>query len=439
MKEKLKNLDTLYSLCKRRGYIFKSAEIYGGLNACWDYGPLGVQLKKNLETLWWNTMVSRSDIVGLDSSILSHHQVFKASGHVDTFTDPLVDCLKCKYRFRLEKDQNACPKCGSKELTKPRPFNLMFQTQAGAVEDQKSIVYLRPETAQGIYVNFLNIQTSMRKKLPFGVAQIGKAFRNEITPGPFIFRMREFEQMEMQYFVDTKSSHTWFSYWKDQRLQFYQKLGFDSANIRFHDHSEKELAHYARRATDIEYHFPIGWQELEGIHDRGDHDLTQHQAESKKKLEYTEAEGGNKYIPHVVETSVGLDRMCLALLCSSYQEEVVKEEKRVVLALPKSLAPVTVSILPLSKKEPLVDLAKKLQKDLSSHYFLEYDESGSIGRRYRRQDEIGTPFSITVDFDSLKDQQVTIRDRDTMTQERIAISQLELYVFDQVGKKTISN
>ncbi|MDE0151064.1 MAG: glycine--tRNA ligase [Bdellovibrionales bacterium] len=420
----LKNFETLQSLCKRRGYIFQSAEIYGGLNACWDYGPLGAQLKKNLAELWWKTMVRRSDIVGLDSAILSHPEVLKSSGHVSAFTDPLVDCLDCKYRFRLE-DKKKCPQCGSQNITEPRPFNLMFKTHAGSIEDQGAVVYLRPETAQGIYVQFLNVQTSMRKTLPFGVAQIGKAFRNEITPGPFTFRTREFEQMEMQYFIHSKESSKWYKYWKETRLQFYEGI---LKNIRYREHAKDELAHYASQAVDIEYHFPIGWKELEGIHDRGQYDVKMHQEGSRKNLAYSTSTG-EKIIPHVIETSVGLDRMWLALLCESYREEDVKEgEKRVVLGLPKKLAPIQVAFLPLSKKEPLIALAVKLRDQYMDQYFVDYDETGSIGKRYRRQDEIGTPLCVTIDFESLEDQQVTVRDRDKMTQDRVAVDQLTSYL-----------
>lgn len=428
-KTRLKDFETLHSLCKRRGYLFQSAEIYGGLSACWDYGPLGVELKKKIAQKWWNEMTRRDDIVGLDSSILSHPQVFKASGHIDAFTDPLCDCLQCKYRFRLEK-LSSCPKCGSEKITSPRPFNLMFKTKSGSLEDQSADIYLRPETAQGIYINFLNIQNTIRKKLPFGVAQIGKAFRNEITSGPFIFRTREFEQMEMQYFIPPKTNNKWYSYWKEQRLYFYEKIGLK--NIRLHDHSTDELAHYAHKALDIEYHFPIGWQELEGIHDRQDYDLLQHQKESGKKLEYFYED--QKFIPHIIETSVGLDRLFLALLCENYQQENLEKEQRVVLTLPKKLAPITLAFLPLSKKQDLIELAQSLRNNFCSKYTVDYDEAGSIGKRYRRQDEIGTPFSITIDFESIKDHQVTVRDRDTMKQDRIAVSNLDEYLFSSLSQ-----
>lgn len=422
----LKDFETLYSLCKRRGFMFQSAEIYGGLNACFDYGPLGTQLKKNLSQYWWNQMVRRKDIVGLDSAILSHQDVLKASGHVDAFTDPLVDCLDCKARFRPEADSKICPECQSSNITSPREFNLMFKTKAGSLEGGSSVVYLRPETAQGIYVNFQNIQTTTRKKLPFGVAQVGKAFRNEITPGPFTFRTREFEQMEMQYFILPNTNDKWFEYWREKRLQFYKDLDFRSEHIRCHDHKSRELAHYANKAIDIEYLFPIGWKELEGIHDRGDYDLSSHQKLSKKNLEYTPIEDPkSSLLPHIIETSVGLDRLLLALLCESYREEKVQSENRVYLALPSSLAPIQVAFLPLSKKADLIQLASKLRDSISEKYLVDYDESGSIGRRYRRQDEIGTPFCVTVDFESLEDEQVTVRSRDSMKQKRVSMKDLE--------------
>ena len=430
--KKLTDFDTLYSLCKRRGYIFQNAEIYGGLNACWDYGPLGVQLKKNVSGKWWRVMTDRQDVVGLDSAILSHSSVLKASGHIDAFTDPLSDCLDCKYRFRMEKDaQTACPKCDSKKITSPRPFNLMFKTHSGSLEEQGSVVYLRPETAQGIYTNFLNIQNTMRKKPPFGVAQIGKAFRNEITPGPFTFRTREFEQMEMQYFIPPQTNTKWYEYWKSQRLEFYRELGFPSDHIRCHGHTKEELAHYANKAVDIEYLFPIGWQELEGIHDRGDYDLSQHQKESGKKMIFSDEK--QNFVPHIIETSVGLDRLCLALLCSAYREEKLDQDQRTVLALPFALAPLTAAFLPLSKKEDLMSLAQRLRDEISKKYPVDYDETGSIGKRYRRQDEIGTPFSVTIDFESLKDHQVTVRNRDTMKQDRISSSRLGEYLEKQMN------
>jgi len=427
------DLNSLMSLCKRRGYIFPSSEIYGGLGSCWDYGPLGTQLKRNIQQLWWQEMTYRSDVVGLDSSILMNPKVWKASGHVDGFSDPLVDCKDCKFRFRLEeeKEETKCPRCGSKNLTEPRDFNLMFKTHSGPVEDTASSIYLRPETAQGIYVNFLNIQTTMRKKIPFGVAQIGKAFRNEITLGHFIFRCREFEQMEMQYFVKPEKAEENFDYWLQQRKTFLLNLGIPENKLRIHEHSKTELAHYAKKAVDIEFLFPMGWKELEGIHNRGNFDLTQHQKHSNKNLTYFDPEKKTSYIPWVIETSIGLDRLVLSLLCSAYKEEKVKEENRTLLKLNPALAPIQVAILTLSKKEPLIEIANKLQHSLRKTWRIELDNNGSIGKRYRRQDEIGTPFCITVDFDSLKDDKVTLRNRNTMDQKRLPISSINSYLKDQ--------
>ena len=427
----LKDLNPLVSLCKRRGYIFPSSEIYGGLAACWDYGPLGVQFKMNVKQLWWKAMTHRQDIVGLDSSILMHPKVWKASGHVDEFSDPLVDCRDCGFRFRLEEKMTTCPRCGSKNLTEPRAFNLMFKTYAGPVEEEASQVYLRPETAQGIYVNFLNVQSSMRKKIPFGIAQIGKAFRNEITLGNFIFRCREFGQMEMQYFVHPEKADEFFEYWKEQRKKFLLGIGLPEKSLRVHEHGEKELAHYAHKAVDFEFLFPMGWKELEGIHHRGDFDLKQHQKWSGKKLSYFDADRGENYLPYVIETSIGLDRLILSLLCSAYKEEKVKEETRVLLALNLQLAPIQVAVLPLSKKSQLKDLVDKISGSLMKKWRVEQDENGSIGKRYRRQDEIGTPFCVTVDFDSLEDGKITVRHRDTMKQDRLSVDHLEKYLIDQ--------
>ena len=423
----LKQMNTLVSLCKRRGFIFPSSEIYGGLSACWDYGPLGAQLKVNVKRQWWQEMTHRLDVVGLDSAILMRPEVWKASGHVDSFSDPLVDCKQCRFRFRLEEEKK-CPRCGSKDLTDSRDFNLMFKTQAGPLEDSADLVYLRPETAQGIYVNFLNVQSTMRKKLPFGVAQIGKAFRNEITLGNFIFRCREFEQMEMQYFTKEERAGKDFEYWLQQRKSFLEQLGLPKDKVKVREHSAQELAHYAKKAVDLEFFFPIGWKELEGIHNRGDFDLKQHQKLSGKNLSYFDSETQQAYIPHVVETSIGLDRLVLALLCSAYREEEVKGENRVFLDLRFSLAPTQVAVLPLSKKETLMELASKVSDDLRKHWRLEQDTNGSIGKRYRRQDETGTPFCITIDFDSLKDERATIRHRNTMEQTRLSLSHLHTYL-----------
>lgn len=438
----LADLQTLVSLCKRRGYVFQSSEIYGGLNSCWDYGPLGAQYKFNVKMAWWNAMTRRQDIVGLDAAILMHPTVWKASGHVDGFSDPLCDCKKCKTRMRLDqaplKDgKPSCPNCESTDLTEPRNFNLMFKTHMGPVEDEGSVVYLRPETAQGIFVNYENVQVSTRKKIPFGIAQIGKSFRNEITPGNFIFRTREFEQMEMQYFVKPGTDMEWFETWKKTRWDFYGQLGMKADKLRYKEHGPNELAHYARAAFDVQYEFPFGWQELEGVHNRGDFDLSQHMKFSGKKIEYFEESTKEKYIPFVIETAVGCDRLALAALCDAYREEHSvmengEKDMRVVLGLKPDLAPVKAAILPLSKKEPLTDIGMKLRDDLSTDWNVDYDESQSIGKRYRRQDEIGTPFCITVDFDTSVDQKVTVRHRDTMKQDRIELANLKNYLRDKL-------
>lgn len=432
--ERLKDLQTLMSLCKQRGFVFQSSEIYGGLNACWDYGPLGVDLKLNVKTCWWKSMTCRHDIVGLDAAILMDPTVWKASGHLESFSDPLVECLKCHLRFREDEvDTKApCEGCGGSEFSEPRQFNLMFKTFMGSVEDSASTVYLRPETAQGIFVNYENVQTSMRKKLPFGIAQMGKSFRNEITPGNFIFRTREFEQMEMQYFVKPGEDETYMEEWKETRKSYYSKLGFRSGNLKFYEHGPDEIAHYAKSAFDIQYRFPIGWLELEGIHNRTDFDLKQHQKFSGKKLEYFESTTQERFIPYVIETAAGCDRTVLAALCDAYRVEILnkegKEDRRVVLGLHPNLSPVKVAVLPLSKKSELMTLAMNIHDDLTQMFVVQYDETGSIGKRYRRQDEIGTPFCVTVDFDSLEDQSVTVRHRDTMAQDRIPVSELKNYI-----------
>ncbi len=411
-------MEKLGSLAKRRGYVFQSSEIYGGLNSCYDYGPLGTELKKNIRELWWRTLVyERNDIEGLDSSILMHPRIWIASGHVDGFTDPLVDCKKCKMRWRGDQIESAteCPNCGG-ELTEPRMFNLMFKTFMGPVEDDASIVYMRPETAQGIYVNFHNVKESSRQKIPFGIAQIGKAFRNEITPGNFIFRTREFEQMEMQYFVKPGSDEEWFKFWKEQRIAWYQRLGIHQEKLRFHEHSSKELAHYAKAAFDIEYEFPFGWSEIEGIHNRTDFDLSRHQEYSGKDLRYFDQAAGEKYVPYIIETSTGVDRLMLTVLVDAYQEE----PERVVLRLKPQLAPIKAAVFPLVNKEGMPEIAMKLFNDLRRDFKVFYDDAGSVGRRYRRQDEAGTPYCITIDGQTVQDQTVTIRDRDSMEQFRIS-------------------
>ena len=418
-------LDAIVSLCKRRGFVFPSSEIYGGLNSCWDYGPLGSQMKKNIKDSWWSFMTKNNSIVGIDSSIFMHVKTWEASGHLKEFTDPLVDCKNCKHRFRFEDKNTKCPKCQSEDLTDVRNFNLMFKSSMGPVEGDGSTVYLRPETAQGIYVNFLNVQKSTRKSLPFGIAQIGKAFRNEITPSHFIFRMREFEQMEMQFFTPEQESEKWFEHWKEARINHLKSLGLKKLSLKAH--SQDELAHYAKKAYDIEYDFPMGKRELEGLHNRGDFDLKQHEKFSGKKLSYFDPLQNKSFIPHVIETSIGADRLFLALLCEAYSEDEVQGEKRSVLKLDKTIAPVQIAVLPLSKKEPLIEMACKIQQDLQDTWFIEYDSSGGIGRRYRRQDEIGTPSCITVDFESLEDHKVTVRNRDDCSQERIAIDSLRAY------------
>jgi glycyl-tRNA synthetase len=443
--KKLQDLNTLVSLSKRRGFVFQSSEVYGGLGSCWDYGPLGSVMKYNVKMAWWKSMTRRRDIVGLDAAILMHPMVWKASGHVDGFSDPLVDCKDCKTRFRSDNTESylkdkKCPNCGSKNLSEPRQFNLMFKTHMGPVEDTGSVVYLRPETAQGIFVNFGNCQQSSRYKIPFGIAQIGKSFRNEITPGNFIFRTREFEQMEMQYFVKPGTDDKFFEEWKETRWNFYLKFGINKENLQFHPHEKDELAHYAKAAVDVQYKFPMGFSELEGIHNRADFDLSQHSKFSGKSLEYFDEANKEKYIPYVIETAVGCDRLFLAFMCDAYREELTprtnddgsiiegQDDIRVVLGLHPDIAPMKAAILPLSKKVELTSVAEKLRDELALDLDVTYDETASIGKRYRRQDEIGTPFCVTVDFDSLNDQAVTVRHRDTMTQERVAMSQLVSYL-----------
>jgi glycyl-tRNA synthetase len=440
-------MDKLVSLCKRHGFIFQSSEIYGGTGSVWDYGPLGVELKRNIKDHWWRAMVrSRDDIEGLDAAILMHPRVWEASGHVAGFTDPLVDCKTCKGRFRADALADArCPQKPSKrpgeweacELTAPRQFNLMFKTFMGPVEESASVVYLRPETAQGIYVNFLNVQQSTRQKVPFGIAQIGKAFRNEITPGNFIFRTREFEQMEMQFFVEPGTDMEWFERWKAERMTWHLSLGLDAERLRYHQHTKEELAHYARAAYDVQFDFggTLGFQEIEGVHNRGDFDLMRHQEFSGKKLEYFDQPANRRYVPYVIETSVGADRVTLAVLVNSYREETVdgETEGRTVLGLHPSLAPIKAGVFPLVKKDGMPEFATALASDLRARFPVFYDESGSIGRRYRRQDEVGTPFCITVDGQTAADQTVTIRERDTLKQERIAAVAAGDYILERIS------
>ena len=423
-------MDKIVSLCRRRGFIFQSSEIYGGLNGAYDYGPMGVQLKNNIRDLWWKEMTQLHDgIVGLDASILMHSKVWEASGHVSNFTDPMVDCKQCKSRFRADQiDLNApCPVCGSKgTFTAPRNFNLMFATHIGPDVDAASTIYLRPETAQGIYTEFKNVVQSSRVKIPFGIAQVGKSFRNEITTKNFIFRSCEFEQMEMQFFCKPGTDEKWFPYWREQRMNFYiNKLGIIPEHLRWHQHGPDELAFYAKDAYDIQFLFPMGWQELEGIHSRTDYDLTQHQKFSGKDLTYLDPETNEKYIPYVVETSAGLTRNVLMALSDAYEEEQLEDgDVRTVLHFHPSVAPVTVAVLPLVKKDGIGEFADKLEHDLREDFVTFFDQSGAIGRRYRRMDEIGTPYCVTVDYDTLKDNTVTLRFRDSMKQVRVPISEL---------------
>ena len=417
-------MDKLVSLLKHRGFVFPSSDIYGGLNSCYDYGPLGVELKRRVKEFWWNSMVQQNaNIEGLDSSILMHPKIWEASGHVENFTDPLVDCKVCKNRFRADqiegmqcpqKPSKTFPDCGG-ELTEARQFNLMFKTFMGPVEEQSNVVYLRPETAQGIYVNYLNVQKSSRQKIPFGIAQIGKAFRNEITPGNLTFRTREFEQMEMQFFVKPGNDEAWMDVWKQARWDWYMKLGIKEERLRFHTHQEGELAHYAKAAFDIEYEFPFGWNELEGIHNRTDFDLMRHQEYAGKNLQYFDEQSKEKFIPFIIETSAGCDRSVLCVLCDALDEE----EDRTVMRFAPHIAPIQVAIMPLVKKDGLPEIAKDFEGSLRSNgYSVFYDDGGSIGRRYRRQDEIGTPFCITIDQETKDAATVTLRDRDSMEQER---------------------
>ena len=473
------NMEVLVSLAKRRGFIFQSSEIYGGTGSCWDYGPLGVELKNNIKRGWWRDNVHlRSDMVGLDASILMHPLVWKASGHVDHFTDPMADCRACKRRFRADQldalpwvhycpvkagnkfeipagepckhcdsRRTLCPECGKGDLTEPRQFNLMFKTFMGPVEEEASLTYLRPETAQGIFVNFDNVLQAMRLKLPFGIAQIGKSFRNEITPGNFIFRTREFEQMEIEYFVNPKDTvngkpadEYWHERWIEERVGWYQRYGIRAQNLRVREHGKDELSHYSKRTVDIEYHFPMGWSELEGIANRTDYDLTQHARYSRKSLTYFDEERKEHIVPYVIEPSAGVDRSLLAFLVDAYQEEEVRGERRVVLRLHPELAPAKIAVLPLLKnREEIVATARAIRGELARHWVTVYDDTAAIGRLYRRQDEVGTPYCVTVDVQTVGDrakgetgdQQVTIRERDSMSQIRVPIRELAS-VFEQL-------
>ena len=459
LKNTEKTMEKIVALCKNRGFVYAGSEIYGGLSNTWDYGPLGVEFKNNVKRAWWKKFIQESPYnVGLDSALLMNPQVWVASGHVGGFSDPLMDCKDCKTRHRadhlieeqtgiapngwsdqqmldLSKEKGiTCPNCGSKNFTDIRKFNLMFKTFQGVTEDAKNEIYLRPETAQGIFVNFANVQRTTRKKIPFGVGQIGKSFRNEITPGNFTFRTREFEQMELEFFCKPGTDLEWFKFWKDACKNWLLSLGMKEENIRLRDHEQEELSHYSNATTDIEFVFPFGWGELWGIADRTDFDLTQHINHSGKALDYFDPETNERYVPYVIEPSLGADRVALAFLCDAYDEEVVDEAKndvRTVLRLHPALAPFKACVLPLSTK--LSDQAGKIYGELAKEYTVDYDESGSIGKRYRRQDEIGTPFCVTVDFETETDGCVTVRDRDTMEQERIPVSELKEYIAKRIA------
>jgi glycyl-tRNA synthetase len=421
-------LDQIVNLCKRRGFVFPSAEIYGGFRSTYDYGPLGVLLLRNVKEAWWRSMVQlRHDVVGIDAAILGPPQVFEASGHLANFSDPLVDCTNCKNRFRLDKldDPNTCPSCGKTgTFTEARQFNLMFKTQAGPVEDSAATAYLRPETAQGMFTNFANVLQTTRKKPPFGIAQIGKSFRNEITPQNWIFRTREFEQMEMEFFVPPAESAKWYDYWCKERMNWYLELGIPADMIRLRPHAADELSHYSSGTSDVEFTFPWGWDELEGIAQRTDYDLKQHALHSGEKLDYFDQTTNERYQPFVIEPAAGATRTTAAFLLAAYDEVDVKGEIRVVLRLHPRLAPYKIAVLPLSKKDTLTPVAEEVLGVLQPHYMCDYDETQSIGKRYARQDEVGTPLCVTVDFDTLEDRAVTVRDRDTMEQVRVPIDGL---------------
>jgi glycyl-tRNA synthetase len=432
-------MEKIVSLCRRRGFVFQSSEIYGSLASCWDFGPLGVELKRNVKEAWWKDMVqTRDDMVGLDTSILMHTQIWVASGHLKNFTDPLVECKACQKRFKGDDlDKTICPSCGG-ELSEPRQFNTMFKTFMGPVEDSSAVVYLRPETAQGMFVNFQNVVNSTRKKLPFGIAQMGKSFRNEITTGNFIFRDREFEQMEIEYFIKPGTQEKWFEYWVNERYEWYLKLGIKKDHLKLHHKKKEELAHYALACSDIEFLFPMGWGELEGVASRGDYDMTQHASASGKNLKYIDEEAKEQYLPYVVEPSAGVDRAVLALMCDAYDEDVADGEERVILRFHPRIAPVKAAVLPLSKKEPLASYARDIFNDLRKEWVVQFDDTQSIGRRYRRQDEIGTPFCITIDFQSLEDKQVTVRERDSMQQIRIPVTELKATLAAKLAGEPLS-
>lgn len=442
-------MEEIVSLAKRRGFVFQSSEIYGGINGFWDFGPIGVELRRRIKDFWWRRLIQeRDDIVGVDTSIIAHPETWKASGHVESFSDPMVDCKSCKKRFRADEPNMPqadsthgqkpallkCPECGG-ELTEPRSFNLMFQTHVGASEDSSSVAYLRPETCQSIFTQFKNVLTTSRQKIPFGIAQIGKSFRNEITPRNFIFRSREFEQMELEFFIPPTESEgkKWYEFWRAERLKWFYDMGVKKEKLRLREHAKDELAHYAKACVDIEYEFPIGWSELEGIADRSNYDLSQHMKFSKKDLGYFDDVSREKFVPAVVECSVGVDRTFLTLLCDAFSKDSIDGEERIVLRFAPHMAPYQAAVFPLSKKlnEPAVKLAHHLRKT----FHCDYDDVGSIGKRYRRHDEIGTPFCITYDFQSEEDHQVTVRDRDTTRQERISIDGVAKYLEDKLHAK----
>jgi glycyl-tRNA synthetase len=437
-------MDTITSLAKRRGIAFPSSEIYGGLRSSWDYGPLGVEMRRNIRQAWWRDVVQlRDEVVGLEAAIIMSPRVWEASGHVSGFSDPLIECLTCHQRFRADHlepstdGERTCPNCGQHAFTEPKQFNLMFRTHMGPVEDAGAVAYLRPETAQGMFVDYLTVQQSSRLKVPFGVAQIGKSFRNEITPGNFIFRTREFEQMEMEFFVEPGTDEAWFDHWVGERLDWYRRLGVRDDNLRVRPHGPEELAHYAKAASDIEYEFPFGWSELEGIANRTDFDLRRHQEASGQDLTYYDQEHDRRYLPFVVEPAVGVDRILLVLLLDAYRVDEAPTakgdvDKRTVLALHPSIAPIKVAVLPLSRNERLVPEARRVHDLVKPLWMTSFDDAGAIGRRYRRQDEVGTPYCVTVDFDTLEDRQVTVRDRDAMTQDRVPVDNLEGYLRERL-------
>jgi len=433
----LKSIENIVSLCKRRGFIFQSSEIYGGIGSTWDYGPLGTEMKKRIKDDWWQSIVTkRSNVVGMDSSILMHPKVWEASGHVSNFHDPMVDCKKCKSRYRSDHInlEKPCKKCGNTNWTEPRQFNLMFQTTIGPINEEGNITYLRPETAQGIFVNFNNVQTTARQKIPFGIAQIGKAFRNEITTGNFLFRTREFEQMEMEYFIHSDESSRWLDFWNQERLDWFLRLGINKNKLRLRAHGKDELAHYSSACYDVEYEFPFGWSELEGIADRGTYDLDQHNEFSKKKLSYFDPKTNKRFTPSVIETSAGVDRTFLTCLVDAYTEEEVRGENRTLLKLSPKIAPTTCAVFPLVNKNGLPELAEKIVEEIRNQFSSFFDQGGSIGRRYRRQDEAGTPFGVTVDHETIENGSVTLRERDSM--EQIRISQDK--ICEAINEKIIS-